>query len=137
MESKPVVVDLKQLLVLLHQTLSLALPLLGSLVENEVVVANGGAHNTPHHHKPRSTPEPPQANGIGLAAGPLIRPPIDPEKDYDLHFVAKQLGRSPASVRKMVNKGEIDAFKLGKGKGQFWVKGSELIEHTSKMTTYS
>jgi hypothetical protein len=136
MESKAVTVDLRQALVLLHHALCLVAPLLGSLVENQNQVANGAAHNTSPHNKPRP-PEERQTNGAGLSAGLLIRSPIDPDSDYDLHFVAKQLGKSTASVRKKVNNGDIVAVKVGKGKGQFFVKGSELIKHTSTMTTYS
>lgn len=135
MESKPVLVDARQVLLLLHQILTLAAPVIGSLVENEVIATNG--HATPHHHKSPPPPEPHHTNGAGIPGRPLVTPPIDPEEDYDLHFVAKQLGKSTASVRKMVNAGKIEADKKGNGKGQFFVKGSELIKHTSSMLTYS
>jgi hypothetical protein len=138
MDSKPVVVvDLRQLLVLLQHTLSLAGAAVGSLIENEVTAAaNRVANNTPPHHH-RGPPPEPTSNGIGLGGGPLLNSPIDPDKEYDLHFVAKQLRKSTASVRKMVNAGKIEADKKGNGKGQFFVKGRELLKHTSTMVTYS
>jgi hypothetical protein len=129
MESKPVMVDPRQILVLLDNVLTLAQPLIRSLLENGAL---GLAPSNSHHPKPRAASEP-QSNGLGA----LMRSPIDPDKDYNLHFVAKQLGKSTASVRKMVNKGTIVAEKIGNGKGQFFVNGKELIKHTSGMTTYS
>jgi hypothetical protein len=134
MESKPVMVDLRQALVLLHHALSLVVPLLSSIVD-EGPLPNG-THNAPHHHKPRPAAEP-QSIGVGLGGGPLLTPPIHPDEEYDLFVVAKQLKKSTASVRKMVNAGKIEASKRGNGKGQFFVKGSELLKHTSTMTTYS
>jgi hypothetical protein len=134
MESKPVMVDPRQILVLLDQILTLAQPLIRSLVENGGL--NFAPSSPPHPHKSRSPTES-ESNGASLGRGALMPSPIDPDEDYDLRFVASMLRKSTASVRKMVNAGKIHADKIGNGKGQFFVKGSELLKHTSAMTTYS
>lgn len=137
-ENRAIRMESREGLLLLHQMLSTCVTLLGQLVHPEggVPASAGEAPALPHRSNIKKSS--PKGNGALVGLGPLIPPPIKPEGDYSLQHVAEFLGKSVPTIRKKVNSGEIEAERKGPGsKAQFFVKGSELIRHSSKLETNS
>jgi len=73
--------------------------------------------------------------GTVVPIGPLLRSPIDSDKEYPLDFVAKYLDVSGQTVRKRINDGSLTAEKRGNGRGAWYITGEELIRFSNLSTT--
>lgn len=70
-------------------------------------------------------------NGTVVSITPLLRSPIDPNKEYDLAFVAKYLHMGTQTLRKRIKDNALTAEKKGNGRGMWVVTGEELIRFSN------
>ena len=134
-ENRAIRLESREGLLLLHQMLSTCVTLLGQLVHPEGDAPAGSASEAstlPHRSNKKNSS--PKNNGTDTAGlGALLEAPIKPDGSYSLQRVAQFLGKSVPTIRKKVIAGTIEAEKRGPGKGQFFVKGSEVIRHSSRI----
>jgi hypothetical protein len=69
---------------------------------------------------------PPLGSLVNVSGDPRA---VEPDVEYDLAFVAQQLGVKDQTVRKRIKDGEIKAELRGRGRGHYIVLGSELLKH--------
>jgi len=63
---------------------------------------------------------------------PLSIEEIDDRSRYTVNQVAEVLHKSAYTIRSWISDGKIDAERVGNGKGQFWIVGSEIRRHADE-----
>lgn len=77
---------------------------------------------------------PEDRRGVVVPIGPLLRQPINPDEEYDLHFVADYLHVGEQTVRKRIRDKVIKAELKGEGRGKWLITGEEIIRHSKSMS---
>lgn len=92
------------------------------------------AHGTNSKNGEDHEDDVPSLGGVVVPIGPLLRSPVDPNKEYDLKFAAKYLNKSGQTIRKWIESKDLRAEKKGNGRGAWYITGEEIIRFSNSTT---
>lgn len=113
--------------------LQLALNLVTALLSVLSHMSEADATTAPKNgssHKPARRPVSGDSSVPGVAPGALVNLRIDEEREYEVNDVAVLLAVSPQTVRKMIANDRLKGEHRGKGRGRWYIQGTELLRFT-------